>query len=67
MEWTVRFFAHQHDIWQRCEDTANVLDTMAYASRKAAMWQALAINADKTFANINHAYSIPDDVFQYQH
>lgn len=61
MEWTVRYFVHKRHFWQSAF-TANLAQPpgpLAYAQRKAAMWDKLAHDADRSFTNINKYYRSP--------
>ena len=55
MTWTVRYFTYNKELW---EGRRNVTGPgpASYATRKAAMWNTLAINADRTFAQVNKSY-----------
>jgi hypothetical protein len=66
MQWTVRFFYHKNRNWAdmvgiTASDTGHSLSAgaMAYALRKQAMWEQLAVRADRTFALLNNAYKSP--------
>jgi hypothetical protein len=56
MQWTVRYFLYNKEVWEerrnpQCPGPAS------YAARKAAMWFALATDADRTFAQVNKLYN----------
>lgn len=56
MEWTVRYFLGQLDLWiSRNRDAKiNGLDgAAAYASRKMLMWMTMAHDAEAKFISIN--------------
>lgn len=55
MEWTVRYFVHKSAFW-RSAPTSGPPGPAAYARRKAAMWDELARDADRSFTNINKNY-----------
>ena len=49
MTWTVNYFLYQAGVWKNRRIEAEKPGAMAYAARKAAMWQAVAGNSDKVF------------------
>jgi hypothetical protein len=58
MQWTIRYFLHQTQEWKHLRatklDSGNLAaGPAAYASRKAAMWQWLALTAKGRFSQVN--------------
>jgi hypothetical protein len=56
MEWTVRYFLYNKEVWEERRNP-ECPGSASYAARKAAMWFALAADADQTFAHVNRLYS----------
>jgi hypothetical protein len=57
MEWTVRYFLHMADKWNKNSIKDNLSPgAMAYAARQSAIWHGRAASADKDFklANTGH-------------
>ena len=48
MQWTVAFFVHNSKKWGKLSGSS--AGRIAYASRKKAMWNHLAIRADRAFS-----------------
>ena len=57
MVWTVSYFAHNQKVWEERMRNAQRPGPASYAARKAAMWCALATDADGTFSQVNRSYS----------
>jgi hypothetical protein len=55
MEWTVRYFAYKKDVWEE-RKIAEHPGPASYAARKAAMWYAMALDADLQFSVVNGSY-----------
>lgn len=54
MEWTVRYFLYNKKLWngqKGCQGGAG-----AYAARAAAMWHAMAKQAEDKFTSVNISY-----------
>ena len=49
MEWTHRYFVYNEEVWEGRRDGVRP-GPASYAARKAAMWRALATDADQRFA-----------------
>ena len=54
MQWTVSFFVHYSHKWER--EPGSSAGHSAYFKRKQAMWQDLAISADRAFRLLNADY-----------
>lgn len=62
MQWTVRFFVHKQEVWERRRVMANgnqATGPAAYAARKAAMWGWMAQDANHSFIRANSGYITP--------
>ncbi|KAH9959751.1 hypothetical protein BGW80DRAFT_1183207, partial [Lactifluus volemus] len=62
MQWTVRFFIHKQEDWERRRTMANdnqATGPAAYAARKAAMWGWMAQDANDSFKRTNSIYITP--------
>lgn len=61
MEWTIRYFLHKSRYWKSVysTDARPSPGAVGYAHRKAAMWQDLAVYADKSFRYANVNYKSP--------
>ena len=62
MQWTVRYFEHKKEAWQRqgmsaCAD--NKMGAAAYAARQSAIWGKMARKADRAFSTNNCNYNSP--------
>jgi hypothetical protein len=57
MQWTVAFFAYNRQKWGM--HSCSTPGVTAYAKRKQAMWQQLAVRADRRFSLLNNAYKLP--------
>lgn len=57
MVWTVRYFVHQMEVWDQKRKDAGHPGAASYAARKAAMWCAMARDADQTFSMVNRLYT----------
>jgi hypothetical protein len=65
MQWTIRYFLHQAQEWERLKATSPNSGNLtpgpaAYAARKAAMWQWLALTGKKRFSQVNRDTSLID-------
>jgi hypothetical protein len=59
MEWTVRYYHRQINVWNEREvDTNNSLGARSYAARKAATWRAMAVAAQRQFQAVNPAFPL---------
>jgi hypothetical protein len=62
MQWTVRFFIHKQEDWERRRTMANdnqATGPAAYAARKAEMWGWMAQDANYSFIKANSVYITP--------
>jgi hypothetical protein len=59
MQWTVRYYLHQADIWADCgirTEYRGDRGATAYARRQLAMWTEAARTADVRFKSVNAGY-----------
>lgn len=61
MQWTVNFFSHNAEMWEKLQDTSadienNGAGVIAYARRKQATWEHFRLQADRTFRSLNIDY-----------
>lgn len=57
MQWTVRYFIHQSELWKKRSNSFNNLPgTVAYGARQAARWFLRASAADIEFKLCNKSY-----------
>ena len=56
MEWTVRYFEHNKEVWED-RRVAGCPGPASYAARKATMWGDIATDADQIFALVNRSYT----------
>jgi hypothetical protein len=60
MQWTIQYFIYQSQWWQSAMDSENTLPgPLTYAYRQQAVWQQLALRADKAFRLTNVDYISP--------
>jgi hypothetical protein len=55
MKSAVRFFRHQEGVWRAKEGVINALSQpghTAWAARKSAMWNSMAIQAESNFSTL---------------
>jgi hypothetical protein len=57
MGWTVRYFAHNREVWEERRKNAKHAGPASYAARKAAMWGDIATDADNAFSVVNRSYT----------
>jgi hypothetical protein len=65
MQWTIRYFLHQAQEWERLKATSPNSGNLtpgpaAYAARKAAMWQWLALTTKQRFSQVTRNILLPD-------
>ena len=56
MQWTVRYFLHNRGLWEERRRNSIGPGLVAYATRKASMWNFMALHADHTFSEQNSQY-----------
>jgi len=59
MEWTVRYYLHQAEIWEDRgiqAEFARDLGSTAYAHRMIATWRGIAQAANARFRSVNQSY-----------
>ena len=59
MQWTVRYFLHNMEVWEDRRKHAKPQGLAAYAAHKSAMWKAMATDADQLFAQVNGSFGMP--------
>lgn len=61
MQWTVRFFVHNSEMWNRVQETGAGVGAgaIAYARKKKSTWEQLSHKSDRTFTLLNHGYKSP--------
>lgn len=64
MQWTVRYFLHNCKSWDErarslSEQEFQSPGSLAYAKRKASLWEKLGHKSDRSFRAINNAYKSP--------
>ena len=60
MEWTLKYFEHQADIWKVREKTSKEHSSQGhsiYAARQCAMWLKFHLQADKIFQGVKSTIS----------
>ena len=63
MEWTVRYFLHQAEVWKHrgtivAIDVTSQAGRRAYAARKSAMWQGLALVANDKYIKVQPLFRL---------
>jgi hypothetical protein len=56
MQWTVRYFLYNVQLWEGRRRNSTLHGPASYAARKAAMWHYMALNADRIFRSIDVLY-----------
>lgn len=56
MDWTVRYFQHQAEMWKARAIASAAAGPAAYALRKAAMWDEMVWFTEARFKRTNTAY-----------
>jgi hypothetical protein len=59
MEWTIRYYIHQAEVWKErrhVSDDQRNPGAAAYAARKSRMWSDVAEAAEKKFLSVNSSY-----------
>jgi hypothetical protein len=62
MQWTIRYFIHEAEVWEGRRSVAvhdNKMGAAAYAARKRHTWREMAAAADTKFIAINNSYISP--------
>lgn len=62
MDWTVRYYIRQSEVWKNRKSVAEVMADMGaavYAARKAAMWMDMAVDSAGQFLAVNLLYKSP--------
>ncbi len=57
MVWTVHYFVHNMEVWEERQKNSEHPGPAAYAACKAAMWCAMANDADQAFSQGNRSYT----------
>jgi len=60
MVWTVRYFLFKSNWWESALATVGITaGAAAYARRKKAMWQDLALMANRQYQHVTNSYNSP--------